>query len=64
VCIRVILKVAGLPLGSVRNYEQGLREPYWTVVYRLAEALGTDCRAFADCVDGKPAPRKTARKKP
>jgi len=29
--------------------EQGQREPYWQVVFRLAAALGVRCEAFADC---------------
>ncbi|HKI30722.1 MAG TPA: helix-turn-helix domain-containing protein, partial [Gemmataceae bacterium] len=40
---------SGLPVGSLRNYEQGQREPYWQVVFRLAAALGVRCEAFADC---------------
>ena len=43
---------SGLPVGSLRNYEQGQREPYWQVVFRLAAALGVSCEAFAD----SPAP--------
>jgi transcriptional regulator with XRE-family HTH domain len=46
----------GLPLGSVRNYEQGQREPYWDVIFRLAPALGVTCAAFAGCVDAVPDP--------
>lgn len=42
---------SGLPLGSIRNYEQGQRQPLWNVVPRLARALGVDCTAFADCVE-------------
>jgi transcriptional regulator with XRE-family HTH domain len=45
-----LAEASGLPLGSIRNYEQGQREPYWQVVFRLAKALGTGCQAFADCV--------------
>src|ERR1700744_1885616 len=61
-----------LPLGSLRNYEQGQREPYWDVVFKLARALGVDCSAFADCVktatEAPPAPEapraKGAKKTP
>jgi transcriptional regulator with XRE-family HTH domain len=54
---------SGLPLGSIRNYEQGQREPYWQVVFKLAEALGVSCEAFKGCVgagqvEDKPAPVK------
>ncbi len=58
---------SGLPLGSIRHYEQGRREPYWQVVFRLADALGVDCRAFKDCVDisqteAKPSKRRRRKK--
>jgi DNA-binding XRE family transcriptional regulator len=60
-----LASAAGLPLGSIRNYEQGQREPYWQVVFRLAAALGTDATAFAGCVGTEPpqAPPKKARGK-
>jgi transcriptional regulator with XRE-family HTH domain len=44
-------EASGLPLGSIRNYEQGQREPYWAVVFKLAAALGASADAFAVCVD-------------
>jgi transcriptional regulator with XRE-family HTH domain len=61
---------AGLSLGAIRNYEQGIREPYWQAVFKLAAALGVECSAFAGCVDGagrrksaaRPAPKKKGRK--
>jgi DNA-binding XRE family transcriptional regulator len=58
-----LASAAALPLGSIRNYEQGQREPYWQVVFRLAAALGTDATAFAGCVGTEPpqAPPKKAR---
>jgi transcriptional regulator with XRE-family HTH domain len=37
---------SGLSVWNIRNYEQSHREPYWSVVPRLAAALGVDCRAF------------------
>jgi transcriptional regulator with XRE-family HTH domain len=53
---------SGLSLGAIRNYEQGIREPYWQALFWLAAALGTSCEAFAVCVDQaaaeKPAPKK------
>lgn len=45
----------GLPLGNVRNYEQGIRHPSWDTMFKLADALGVDCRVFKDC---KPTPPK------
>jgi transcriptional regulator with XRE-family HTH domain len=53
---------AGLSLGAVRNYEQGIREPYWAAVFKLADALGVSCEAFRDCVDAGPRPDASARR--
>jgi transcriptional regulator with XRE-family HTH domain len=58
-----LAEAADLPLGSIRNYEQGQREPYWRVVFRLADALGADCRAFAGCTGAAPAPPRARRRK-
>jgi transcriptional regulator with XRE-family HTH domain len=57
---------SGVPLSSLRNYEQGNREPYWHVAFRLAAALDTDSRVFADCVpdtEAKPARAKKGKSK-
>jgi transcriptional regulator with XRE-family HTH domain len=54
---------SGLPLGSIRNYEQGQREPYWQVVFKLADALGVDCSAFKDCIDAGQAETPPAKRK-
>ncbi len=40
---------SGASLSSIRNCEQGIRDPYWRVIFRLAAALGTTCEQFADC---------------
>src|SRR5262245_6762106 len=40
---------SGLPLGSVRNYEQGQREPYWAGFLKLCKALGAPPESFAAC---------------
>ncbi|HEY7331204.1 MAG TPA: helix-turn-helix transcriptional regulator [Gemmataceae bacterium] len=47
-----------LPIGSVRNFEQGQGESYWQVVFRLADALGVDCSAFKNCIDAGQADRR------
>jgi transcriptional regulator with XRE-family HTH domain len=61
-----LAEASGVPLGSIRNYEQGQREPYWDVAFRLAAAMGVSAEAFADCVNpaplapGKPNPNDAA----
>jgi transcriptional regulator with XRE-family HTH domain len=37
---------AGLPLASVRNYEQGRYAPPWDALMRLAGALGVGGQSF------------------
>ncbi len=49
-------------IGSVRNYEQGHREPYWHVAFRLAAGLGVDVSAFADCVQSSSGKSQKSRK--
>ncbi len=46
---------SGLPVGSIRHYEQGRREPYWQVVFKLASALGVSSEAFAVCIENATA---------
>jgi len=63
-----LAETSGLPLGSIRNYEQGQREPYWQVVFKLAEALGVSSEAFKVCIDagqskGRTTPTKQRGKR-
>lgn len=51
---------SAMSIGTIRNYEQGIREPYWRGVFQLADALGVSSEAFRDCIDssqgeGKPS---------
>jgi transcriptional regulator with XRE-family HTH domain len=59
-----LAKASGVPVWTVRGYEQGRREPLWNVLFKLAKALGVTCEAFADC-DGvaKTAPPPPKAKK-
>ena len=40
---------AGVPIGTLRNYEQGLRQPSWVTFVRLTAALGVTSAEFVDC---------------
>jgi transcriptional regulator with XRE-family HTH domain len=47
---------SGVPVWTIRGYEQGRREPLWLAFLKLADALGIDCRPFAEfaeCANGE-----------
>jgi len=44
---------AGLNVFGVAKIEQGLREPGWATVLKLAAALGVECTAFCEEVGQK-----------
>lgn len=55
---------SGVPLGSVRNYEQGHRIPSIATAAKLARALDLDLNEFAKCEDSgdePPAPPRRRR---
>jgi transcriptional regulator with XRE-family HTH domain len=58
-----LAEASGLPLGSIRNYEQGQRDPYWPVVFKLAAGLDVSCEEFADCTPSVPQTRASAKKR-
>ena len=43
-----LAEASGLSVGAIRNYEQGIREPHWAVVFKLSAAIGVKCSAFAE----------------
>jgi transcriptional regulator with XRE-family HTH domain len=50
---------SGVPVWTIRGYEQGRREPLWLAFLKLADALGIDCRPFAEfakCVNAEVEP--------
>jgi transcriptional regulator with XRE-family HTH domain len=52
--------VSAVPIWTIRNYEQGRREPGWKGLLQLAAALGVAAEAFGDCIskdDREPAPK-------
>jgi transcriptional regulator with XRE-family HTH domain len=44
-----LARASGLSLAAIQDYEQDRREPRFPSLVKLAAALGTDCRAFAEC---------------
>lgn len=53
---------SGVPVWSVRGYEQGRREPLWSVLFKLADALGVSVEEFRTAIDTNSEP--PAAKKP
>lgn len=55
-----LAEASGLPVGSIRNYEQNQREPLWDAAFKLAKALGVGCDVFEECVgaESEAAPKK------
>jgi transcriptional regulator with XRE-family HTH domain len=51
-----------LPVGSIRNYEQGIREPHWIAVFKLAGGLQVSADAFADCTSSTKQPPPARRR--
>ncbi len=57
-----LAEASGVPLGTLREYEQGIREPSLQRAQMLAAALGKTLNDLAgDLV--KPAPKPAKRKK-
>ena len=56
---------AGMTLHSIRNHEQGQRNPSWPAVVQLARALGVPTDEFASCDldDEETKPRRRKREK-
>jgi transcriptional regulator with XRE-family HTH domain len=60
-----LAEATGLHLGTIRNYEQGIRMPTFAAVVKIARALKVKLTAFARCDDvrGTPPPEGRGRKK-
>lgn len=44
-----LAEASGIPIWTVRNYEQGRREPNWKAAIQLARGLGVAVEMFAAC---------------
>jgi transcriptional regulator with XRE-family HTH domain len=54
---------SGIPLGTIREYEQVKRDPLLLTAVKLAAGLGVSIEVFADCVN-KDAERQRVARKP
>jgi transcriptional regulator with XRE-family HTH domain len=59
-----LAELSGIPLGTIREYEQTRREPLLSKAAKLARALKQPMEAFlpADAGNAAPPKRKTQRK--
>jgi transcriptional regulator with XRE-family HTH domain len=51
----------GVRWEAVSRWERGVREPLWSNVLALAEALGVDCTAFQQPATGAPPRERRGR---
>jgi transcriptional regulator with XRE-family HTH domain len=49
---------AGVKRGAIARWELGKREPSWSNVIALADALGVSCEAFRQAPASSPEPRR------
>ena len=59
-----LAELSDVPLGTIRDYEQGRRQPLWDVLFKLCKALGVSTEAFAECVGESKLPPRTPRRRP
>jgi transcriptional regulator with XRE-family HTH domain len=52
---------AGMSKGGVADLEQGINQPSWATVQKLADALGVDCRAFQQPPSAETQPQGRGR---
>jgi len=58
-----LARAAGIPVGSIKNWEQGIRLPRLDLAYKLAQAMGISLDVLAGDVFKKPPEKKPARGK-
>jgi transcriptional regulator with XRE-family HTH domain len=56
-----LAEAVGVSVRAVVQWELGEREPGWFNVLALGEALGLDCRAFAEALSARAEPRGRGR---
>ncbi len=54
---------SGVPVGTIRDYEQGRRDPSLEAAAKLARAVGKPLEAFLDEVTSETPPAKKTRKR-
>jgi transcriptional regulator with XRE-family HTH domain len=48
---------SGVPVGTIRDYEQVKRDPLLSTAIKLARGLGVSMEKFSDCVNQEPTPK-------
>ena len=57
-----LAEAAGVPVGTLRHFEYGLREPTYDTLVKLSEGLGVSLSAFDPPPSTKPSKPKPASK--
>jgi transcriptional regulator with XRE-family HTH domain len=59
-----LAKASGVPVWTLRGYEQGKREPLWAVLFKLADGLNVPVDAFRVAASEPPKLQTEAAPKP
>jgi transcriptional regulator with XRE-family HTH domain len=59
-----LAEASGIPVWTVRNYEQGRREPNWKGFLQLVVTLGVSVEGFSDCTSRDEAESPAAPGRP
>jgi transcriptional regulator with XRE-family HTH domain len=57
-----LARAIGMSVSTVHDYEQGRKEPLMRSAFKLARALGVDCRVFDTEDDAQAEPPPPAKK--
>jgi transcriptional regulator with XRE-family HTH domain len=59
-----LASTSGVPVGTIRDYEQVKRDPLLPTAIKLAKALGVSVEVFAECVSKEESEDKERAPKP
>jgi transcriptional regulator with XRE-family HTH domain len=58
-----LAQASGIPVWTLRGYEQGRREPLWEVLFTLADSLGVAVDEFRACLHRASRPSANPRRR-
>ena len=60
---KALAAIAGVGQSAIAQWEAGIREPGWSKVVAIAQALGVECTAFLLGPGGEAGKRRAKKKK-